>query len=75
MSLTMFGDDGTPAKEEEQISVPKDLLSRICGMVYATRGEQHRLDYVTDAEYAKLVSLRHSGHDSIDTVLTALSGE
>ena len=60
---------------EETISVPKDLLNRICGMVYATRGEQHRLDFVTDAEYAKLVSLRHSGHDSIDTVLTALSGK
>ena len=60
---------------EEQVSVPKDILNRICGMVYATRCEQHRLNFVTDDEYAKLVSLRHSGHDSIDTVLTALVGK
>jgi hypothetical protein len=65
----------TKTVEEENISVPKDLLERICGMVYATRGEQHRLDYVTDHEYAQLVTLRHSGHDSIETVLTALSGK
>lgn len=61
--------------EEEKISVPKDLLNRICGMVYATRGEQSRLNYITTAEYGKLVSLRHSGHDSIETVLTALGGK
>ena len=65
----------TKTVAEDKISVPKDLLERICGMVYATRGEQHRLDYVTDHEYAQLVTLRHSGHDSIETVLTALSGK
>jgi hypothetical protein len=59
--------------EEEKISVPKNLLNRICGVVYVSRGELHRLDYITDEEYGNLVSLRHSGHDSIDTVLTALS--
>ena len=59
---------------EETIKVPKDVLQRICGMVYATRGEQHCMDYITDTEYAELVRLRHSEHDSIDTVLTALSG-
>lgn len=59
--------------EEVKISVPRDLLNRICGMVYATRGEQHRLNYVTDDEYGKLVGLRHGGHDSIETVLTALN--
>lgn len=61
--------------EIEKIGVPKDVLHRICGMVYATRGEQHRLGYITDEEYGKLVSLRHGGHDSIDTVLTALGSK
>ena len=60
---------------EEKIGVPKSLLNRICGMVYATRGEQHRMNYVTDDEYASLVILRHSGHDSIETVLMALGGD
>ena len=55
------------------ISVPNELLNRICGMVYATRAEQSRLGYITDDEYGKFVILRHSGHDSIDTVLTALA--
>jgi hypothetical protein len=60
---------------EETISIPKFLLDRICGMVYATRGEQSRLDYITDKEYGELVRLRHSGHGAIETVLTALGGK
>lgn len=63
------------ARAEEVVSIPKSLLQRICGMVYATRGEQSRCNFITDDEYGKLVSLRHSGHDSIETVLTALSGK
>ena len=59
---------------EEKISVSRELLQRICGMVYATRGEQQRLNFITCEEYCALVRLRHSGHGSIDTVLTALSG-
>lgn len=59
--------------DNETVPVEKSILHRICGMVYATRGEQHRMNFVTDKEYAELVRLRHSGHDSIDTVLTALS--
>lgn len=57
---------------EKTVSVPKDVLERICGMVYATRGEQIDRGYINGHEYAQLVSLRHGGYDAIETVLTAL---
>ena len=60
------------ADSAENVAVPKALLNRICGMVYASRGEQLRMNYVTDHEYTELVRLRHSGHDAIETVMTAL---
>jgi len=56
----------------EMISVPKGVLERICGMVYATRGEQIDHGYIDHLEYARLVSLRHSGNDAVTTVLNAL---
>jgi hypothetical protein len=61
--------------ESEMVSVPKDVLQRICGMVYATRSEQIRMGYINDTEYRRLVSLRHGGNDSIATVLSALEAK
>ena len=56
----------------ENVTISREFLNRICGMIYATRGEQHRLNFINDTEYAALVRLRHNGHDAVDTVLTAL---
>jgi len=58
---------------EGNVLVPKPMLERICAMVYASRGEQHRMNYITDHEYGELVRLRHGGKDSIETVMTALA--
>jgi hypothetical protein len=60
--------------DKTTVKVTKAILERICGMVYATRAEQSRLDYITDKEYLELVRLRHGGCGSVETVLTALSG-
>lgn len=58
--------------DQTEISLPRDLIERLCQMVYATRGEQRRLNFIDDHEYAELVRLRHSNRTSIETVLTAL---
>lgn len=57
---------------DESVAVPRAILQRICGMVYATRRVQNRMNYVTDQEYVKLVNLQHSGKDAVETVMTAL---
>lgn len=60
-------------REREHVATSKTLLQRLCGIVYATRDEQRRLNYIDDQEYANLVRLRHSGCDAIQTVTAALS--
>lgn len=58
---------------EERERVLREALEKVCPMVYATRGEQLRLGFITHEEYRDMVRLRHSGIGAVETVCAALA--